>query len=75
MARTDSCLEFYAVGGEDANGDDYYFSRPDLPVTVNLSEVVFFFHPEEATDKKKFGMLVRIKRDTGKRKRRDDKPA
>lgn len=43
-------LRMKAIGKKDRTGNDYYFTRPDLPCLVDLSKIVIFVHPYDNED-------------------------
>jgi len=56
---SDSVIKFRAIGRQDGNHDDYYFTTPKLPCLVDLNEVVIFMRPWEKDGR--FGLDVEIK--------------
>ena len=55
------------IGKVDSLGNEYYVTRPDLPVLVDLSKVVIFIHTWEDESKGSgFGAELVIKNYTGK---------
>ena len=40
-------IKLQAVGREDRNNKIYYFTRPNLPASVDLSQAIIFIHPWE----------------------------
>lgn len=55
-------LKMEMLGRTDSTSDknEYYFTRPNLPVSVDLSRCVIFFHPFEK-DNGEFGGELIIK--------------
>lgn len=54
-------LRLRLSGRKDVNNDDYYYALPDLPVLVDLQDVVFMVFPDEEDDGR-FGADLVIRR-------------
>ena len=64
---SDQALRLEMIGKVDSTSDknEYYFTRPDIPVSIDLSECVIFIHPWENDGN--FGATMVVKKYDGKR--------
>ena len=58
-------LKLNLVGKKDVNGNEYFFTRPRLPISVDLLNCVIFLHTWEDEDDGKFGAELVFKEYTG----------
>lgn len=59
-------LKLKMLGKLDSRGDEYFYTRPDLPCMVDLSKVVIFVHPFDDGDGS-FGAELVFKEYTGRK--------
>lgn len=54
-------LRLRLIGRVDRNGHDYYYTTTHAPVSINLSNSVMLFYPDESEDGTEFGGELVIK--------------
>lgn len=51
-------LKLNLLGRKDSDGNEYFFTRPNIPVLVDLSQCVIFVHPIDEEDGSSSAELV-----------------